>query len=210
MSQEVASADILFGAIILLGCLACALLAGRFLSTWKNRRFATAWAPLVPLINGTVHNDNGGAATSWLIGTYQGKHVKARIIPGRNRHIEGNDRYNYFDVALLDVPGQQNWRIVYQTALLGLGHTGWDIKTEDQSLRVRLEEMDIMAELARLGTPTIEYSAREHTLLYSEDITPRWVPVPERFQEVLEILLRLATERITQAQKGSHNDEPNF
>jgi hypothetical protein len=99
---------------------------------------------------------------------------------------------------LLDIPGQQNWRIVYQTALLGLDHTGWDIKTEDQILRVRLEEMGIMAELARLGTPTIEYSAQRHTLLYSEDIKPRWVPTPERFQEALEMLLRLAAERITQ------------
>jgi hypothetical protein len=198
MNPEVSPSDILFGASILIIFLVCAFGVGRLLSAWKNRRFTAAWASLVPLINGTVHHDGGGAATSWLTGTYRGKRVKATIMPGRNRYTEGGGRYNYFDVALLDIPGQQNWRIVYQTALLGLGHTGWDIKTEDQILRVRLEEMGIMAELARLGTPTIEYSAQRHTLLYSEDITPRWVPTPERFQEALEMLLRFAAERITQ------------
>lgn len=198
MNQEVSPQDILFGVIVLIIFIVCAYFAGRLMSAWKNRRFATAWAPLVPLINGTVHNDGGGAATSWLTGTYQGKQVKASIMPGRNRHIEGGDRYNYFDVALLDVPGQHNWRINYQTALLGLGNTGWDIKTDDQTLRVRLHESGIIADLARLGTPTIEYTARGRTLLYSEDITPRWVPTPERFQAVLEILLRLAAEQVTQ------------
>lgn len=192
MSQEVPAGDILFGAIVLVGFLICAYVIGRFLSNWKNRRFNAAWVPLVPLINGTVHHDGGGADTSWLAGTYRGKQVRASMTPDRNLYREGSDRYNYFDIALRDVAGQQNWHIAYRTAILGMGTTGWHIEAEDEGLNGRLQAANIAAELARLGTPTVTYTARDHTLLYSDDITPRWAPTPERFQEILELLLRVS------------------
>jgi hypothetical protein len=194
MSQEVATGDIVFGAIILVGLLICALMVGRFISGIKNKRFARAWAPLMPLINGKASYDGGGAATSWLTGTYCGKQVQATMIPDRNLYTEqSGSRYNYFDVALLDIDGQRDWQISYKTAVLGMGHTGWHLVPEDTLFEARLQNANIMAVLTQLGNPTIEYSARGRRLRYSADVTPRWVPTPEKFQAALEILLQLAT-----------------
>jgi hypothetical protein len=194
MSQEVATGDIVFGAIILVVLLICALVVGRFISGIKNKRFAKAWAPLVPLINGKVSYDGGGAATSWLSGTYRGKRVQASMIPNRNLYTEeSGSRYNYFDVALVDIPGQQDWQISYKTAVLGIGRTGWQMVPDAPIFEARLQDANIMATLAHLGNPTIEYSARGRRLRYSADVTPRWAPPPEKFQAVLEILLQLAT-----------------
>ncbi len=193
MNQEVPVSDIVFGGIVLVIFLVSALVIGRFLSAAKNRRFAAAWAPLIPFItNGTIHTDGSGATTSWLTGTIQGRQVQASMIPKRNRYTEASDSYNYFDVALLAVPGQQDWRIVYQTAALGIGHTGWHISIKDPMLAARLHESGIMATLAHLGSPTIEYTVRGGKLLYSEDVTPRWVPTPERFQTTLALLRQIA------------------
>lgn len=194
MSQEVPMGDILFGVAVLVVFLIVALVVGRFLSAFKNRRFTQAWSPLVPVINGKIVHDGGGAATSWLTGNYGGKSVQASMIPDRNLYQEeGGSRYNYFDVALVDLPGKQNWRIEYKTPVMGLGANGWQIKAEDSNLDLRLQQSGVVDMLARFGTPTIEYMARTRTLRYSEDITPRWVPTPERFQEELEVLLLLAT-----------------
>ena len=43
-----------------------------------------------------------------------------------------------------------------------------------------------------MGPEEIRYQARTKTLLFSEDVTPQWIPTPARFQEELELLLRLA------------------
>lgn len=191
-SQEVPAGDILLGAMILVGFLIGVYVVGRFLNNWKNRRFNVAWAPLIPLINGTVQNDGGGAATSWLTGTYRGKQVQASMVPDRNLYQEGNGRYNYFDTALRGVAGQQNWQIIYRTPVLGIGTSGWCIEGEDEALNSRLQAANIITEIAHLGNPTIAYTARDHTLRYSDDITPLWAPSSERFQAILELLLRLA------------------
>jgi hypothetical protein len=50
----------------------------------------------------------------------------------------------------------------------------------------------VINEIARMGPEEVRYQARAKTLLYSEDVTPLWVPAPGRFQEELELLLRLA------------------
>ena len=53
--------------------LAVAFGIGFLVNKVKNAKFARAWAPLRPVIEGSaVVEDGGGAATSWLTGTYQG------------------------------------------------------------------------------------------------------------------------------------------
>ena len=64
--------DMLFGAIGLVIFLVVVFIAGYFLYKFKNARLTTAWGPLVGLVNGEVVGDGGGAASSWLSGTYQG------------------------------------------------------------------------------------------------------------------------------------------
>lgn len=94
-------------------------------------------------------------------------------IPGR-----AAPRYNYFEIALLEVPGRQNWSIEYKTPILGFGQTGWQIDTDDAALRDRLLVYGVIDEIARMRPEEISYQARAKTLLFSEDVTPRWVPTP--------------------------------
>ncbi|MCB0165964.1 MAG: hypothetical protein KDI79_17150 [Anaerolineae bacterium] len=191
MSQD--TWDMIVGAAILIPFLILVFAAGLVLNKFKNGRFVKAWAPLAPIINGTVTNDGGGAATSWLTGTYRRRKVRASMAPGRNRYSgESGHTYNYFDIEIQDVSGRQDWSVVYKTSLPGFGQTGWGVETKDKSLEESLRGAGVVDMVARLGGPTVEYKVKQGTLLYSEDVTPRWVPTPERFQEELELLLRLA------------------
>lgn len=193
MNQEVPPGDMLFGTFVLVIFLAFVFGFGFLLYRFKNRRFTQAWAPIVPLLNGKVTGDGGGGATSWLSGTYRGQPVRAAMIPNRNRYSgESGPRYNYFEIALLEVPGRQDWSIEHKTPVLGFGQTGWQIDTDDAALRDRLNASGVIDEIARMGPEEIRYQARAKTLLYSEDVTPLWVPAPERFLEELELLMRLA------------------
>jgi hypothetical protein len=193
MNQEVPPGDMLFGSFVLVIFLVFVFGFGFLLNRFKNRRFTQAWRPLVPLINGKIIEDGGGAATSWLSGTYRGQLVRAAMVPNRNRYSgESGHRYNHFEIALLEVPGRQDWRIEYKTPILGFGKTGWQIETDDAALRDRLLASGVIDEIARMGPEEIRYQARAKTLLFSEDVTPLWVPASARFQEELELLLRVA------------------
>jgi hypothetical protein len=168
MNREVPASDMLLGSVLLAAFLACVLGAGWLLSRWKNSRYEKAWRPLIPVIDGVVSGDGGGAATSWLTGTYKGRRVRASMVPGRNRHREESGiRYNYFDVALLDVGAGRDWRME---------------EGEGQAEGLR----------AKLGNPRVEYIARTRSLVLSEDAGAGWIPSPERFREELELLLSLA------------------
>jgi hypothetical protein len=91
MDQE--TKDLLFGAAVLIPFLIAVFAAGFVISRFKNRRFTAAWAPLVPIIGGKVVDDGGGAATSWLTGTFQGRSVHAVMIPNRRDPPGGQGRY---------------------------------------------------------------------------------------------------------------------
>jgi hypothetical protein len=193
MNQEVATGDLIFGAVVLIIFLIIVLVIGRFVSGLENQRFSKAWQPLVPVINGKIIHDGGGAAISWLTGTYKGKAVQASMIPGRNLYQdESGSRYNYFEVKLVDVPGNQDWRIAYKMPLAGLGKEGWQIQSQNLTLQSRLQQAGVLSTLSRFGRPTVEYKAKQKTLTYSEDISPRWVPDQEQFMDELALLLQLA------------------
>ena len=197
MNQEVPPGDMLFGTAVLAVFLVFVFILGKLIYTFKAGRFTRAWAPLVPILQGTVTNDGGGAATSWLTGTYHGKKVQASMVPNRNRYSgESEPRYNHFDVAVLDVPGRQDWEIEHHTAILGFGETGWRIRTDDELLKARLQASGIIETMTRFGCPTVTYRRQARKLEYSEDVTPQWIPTPERFQEELELLLLL--EKVNQ------------
>lgn len=192
MDQDVPPGDMLFGSVVLAIFLVFVFLLGMFISRFKNARFAKAWTPLMPMIDGKPVGDGGGAATSWLTGSYRGRRVVASMVPDRNRYSgESGHRYNYFEVALLDVPGRQDWKIEYQTAILGFGQTGWRVVTQDKALEDRLNASGILATIGNSGAEEVLYSAREKKLIFAEDVTPRWIPTPERFQQELELLLAL-------------------
>ncbi len=190
--------DTVFGCIVLAIFLVFVFALGKVIYEVKNRRFTRAWGPLVALVKGKVTGDAGGGATSWLTGTFRGRRVQATMTPDRNRYSgESGSRYNDFNVALLDVPGREDWALSYETSILGFGQTGWVIRTEDKALESNLNRLGLVALVAPFGSPAIEYSRQSKTLRYSEDAGPVWVPAPERFVAELELLLRLAEVNAT-------------
>ncbi len=176
------SSDMALGSVVLFFFLIFIFALGKVIYTFKNARFTKAWSPLVPIINGTVAGDGGGGSTSWLTGTWQGRRVRAMMIPGRNRYSgESGSRYNDFGIELLDVPGGQDWRIDNSR-----------VEMAEPALRQRLEASGILLVIQAFGTPAVSYSRAQRILSYSEDAGSRWTPTPEHFEAELQLLLRLA------------------
>lgn len=193
MEQEVSTSDIIFGSVVIAIFLIVAYGIGRAHSAWKNRSFSRAWAPLVPIVGGTVTYDRSAAVSSSLYGTYKQHAVLAIMTPQRNRyHFASPDRYNEFEVLLTDVAGVHDWSIYHEKSILGIGRDGWQIRSSDAQLQARLEATCIASTLALLGTPVLQYTADTHTLRFSNDITPNLVLIPRQFNEVLELLIHLA------------------
>src|SRR5689334_22524567 len=105
--------DFWLGVIVLIPFMVGVFTLGWLINRFKNRRFTVAWRPLVPVIGGRVVEDGGGAATSWLTGTFEGRRVYGSMIPDRNQGTESGLKYHYFEAALQDVPGRVDWRVEY-------------------------------------------------------------------------------------------------
>ena len=192
-------ADMLYGAIGLVIFLVVAFIAGYFLYKFKNARLTSAWGPLVGLVNGKVVGDGGGAASSWLSGTYQGRPVVAKLAPDLNQHEDGGSKYNYFDVALTGVPGRHNWAVDYRRSVLGVGQSGWRVETKDGALQAALAAAGVTDLVAPFGQPPqhfhlppVQYSRGEQTLRYRADLSPALAPTPQQFGQMVELLARLA------------------
>lgn len=67
------SSDMAVGSVGLVLFVAFCFAAGKVVASFKSSRFTKAWAPLVPVIQGTVVHVGGGASISWLTGTWQGR-----------------------------------------------------------------------------------------------------------------------------------------
>lgn len=191
--------DTMLGIVSLAVFLVFIFVFGYSISKFKNTRLASAWGPLAGLINGQVTGDGGGAATSWLSGTYRGRPVVAALSPNLNQHDEGGAKYNYFEVALTELPGRHDWSVAYAHRVLGIGQSGWQVKAEDPALAEALRASAIESLVAPFGEtashlmrPTLEYNRRERALRYRTDITPRVAPTPEQFTQLLEMLLSAA------------------
>lgn len=197
MQGDVSTTDIIFGSVVLAGFLGVAYVIGRTMSAVTNRKYARAWAPLVPVVHGTIVYDKGAAASSSLHGEYLGHAVHAHMQPQRNRHYDSStDRYNYFAITLKDVAGQHDWRVYHDTKVFGVGRDGWQIDSDDDVLRARLDASGIAGVLAMLGTPQLKFDKDWHTLEFSNDITPNLVLTPTDFTDVLELLVRLKAAQL--------------
>ena len=195
--------DTLLGAIVLVPFLVFIFVAGYLIYKFKNRRLTAAWGPLVALVNGQVVGDGGGGTSSWLSGAYQGRAVVAKLAPNLNESTtDGTSsgvKYNYFDVALTGMPGQQNWAVDYRRSVLGLGQSGWGVETKDRALQAALEATGVIDLVTPFGQPPphfhlppVQYSRSEQTLRYRADISPAVAPSPERFGQMVGLLAQLA------------------
>lgn len=191
--------DMLLGVIVLVPFLVFIFVAGYFIYKFKNARLASAWGPLVGLVNDvTIAGDGGGGASSWLTGTYRGRPIAAKLAPKLNKHEDGGDHYNYFDVALRQTLGKVDWNVGYNRAILGMGQSGWQVKAKDATLEAALRAAGVAALVAPFGeTPahfigeSLTYSAREQLLRYQTDVTPRVAPTPQEFTAMLDMLFQV-------------------
>lgn len=194
--------DMLFGAIVLVIFLVFIFILGYFIYRFKNARLTNAWGQLIGLVNGQIVGDGGGAATSWLTGTYRNYSVQASINPNRNMYSGeegGGGRYHYFDVALADMPGRQDWSVQFNRSILGTGQTGWRVYAKDAALKAALEVAGVVSLVAPLGQPpylagpTLQYNSRTKSLRYAADNGATWTPTPQQFTALLEMLIKSAT-----------------
>ncbi len=169
--------------------LVLAYAVGVLLSRFKNARFRKAWAPLQPLINGKVVDDGGGAATSWLSGTYRGHQVQARMTPQRNLGETG-PRFNDFAVALAQVKGEQDWTFARRQSPEP-GKSPWLVTANTTAVAQRLERAVIENMLPGLGYPKVTFRQQTGLLEYQVDVTPALVPAPELLARTLEFLVWL-------------------
>ena len=198
--------DLIFGILVTAIFLALVFGAGVLLYKFKNTRFVKAWQPLVPIISGSIHGDGGGAATSWLRGTYKNKAIQASMSPnandsGRSGSVMTGFAYNAFEITMSDVPGKQDWSVTYHMPFVG-GTQEWRILTQDAALHERLQAHGVIDLAASLGYPSgsvvgaglpvLGYNAREGQLRFREDAGPEWLPTPDRFRQELETLMRVA------------------
>lgn len=120
--------------------------------------------------------------------------ISARGATGRTGSATTGFAYNAFEVRMLDVPGTRDWSVTYRQ--------DWEILTQDTALRGRLQAQGVLDLVASLGHPShsvfgaglpvLAYTARERQLHSREDAGPVWIPTPERFQQELETLRRIA------------------
>lgn len=187
--------DTLLGILGLAVFLVVVFVAGYFYYRFQNARLTRAWGTLPGLINGHVSGDGGGAASSWLSGTDRGRPVVAALSPNLNQHDEGGAKYNYFEVALTELPGRHDWSVAYAQRVLGMGQSGWQVKAEDPALAEALRGAAVPSLVAPFGEtpahfmrPTLEYNRRERVLRYRADISPLLAPSPQQFTSLLEML----------------------
>lgn len=197
--------DIIIGVCGLVIFLVVVFVAGYFLYKFKNAQLTKAWGPLVGLVNGKVIGDGGGGATSWMTGTYKGRKVQASMTPDRNMYSSTSGasesvsgRFNYFEVALADIPGKHDWNVDYHRAVFGVGQTGWRAQSKDPDLEASLNAANIVSIISPFGEPpqylsqpAVEYNYREKLLRFREDVGSQRVPTPERFAKELDLLLQL-------------------
>lgn len=177
LQGEPSKDDIVFGSVVLFFFMIFVFAFGYAINRFKNARFARAWRPLQPIIEGKVVEDGGGAATSWLTGRYKSRRVRASMTPDRNRHAgETGSYYNDFDVTLLDVEGAVNWKLPGKKPL------------EQQLLAA-----GAAAVLHGIGEAEAEFDAKQGTLIIVQEMGEGGLPSPEHFIALLEALLRLET-----------------
>jgi hypothetical protein len=145
----------------------------------KHAWYASAWRPLAPIISGTVR-PNGGD-TTWLIGTWKGKPIHARMTP-RARDSDSDTYQSFFAVGVVELDGATNWDCEPATGLT----------STDPEIRRRLHDAGIAERVQAVGSCMVAYDHQARTLFIGQDMHPRWCPRREEFVVLLDLATDLA------------------
>ncbi len=185
--------EIIQGILVLAVFLVVCYVIGKTVARVKNRWFAGVWSPLVPLLDGAqVMGDGGVATTSRLSGRYRGASVHALMTPNVQRnHYAQHDNGNQFDVVIENVPGAEDWSIVWELGLPLVRDASWVVRPSGSPLGDRLVSAGVIAHVEPFGRASTHYRARDQVIEWSGFIEPRVILSPEQFRQLLDALVAL-------------------
>jgi hypothetical protein len=169
---------------------------GKVLNSFKNRGFTRAWQPLVEIINGAVQEDpQGGGASSWLVGQWKGKTIHARMTPNVRSSDSTGDLpgvlQNQFAVGVANQTGRSSWHTDRSFALSpGAGQI--TVSSKDEALAERLRAAGVVTLLEAAQCAVARFEQHSGYLFVEEEVTPLWIPPPERFIVLLDLAVELA------------------
>jgi hypothetical protein len=180
--------------------LVLAYVIGKAATKFENTKVTKAWLPLQPVINGDIENNGSRVftfakeasnAASWLIGSYNGKKILASIYPNKRKYYFNRwDRYNYFSVAILELEGKKDWKIIFKQPA-GKEKSGFSI-IADKELEQRLLNAGVLDLVTTVNNAGVGYYAGSRLLQLSDTVIQSWTPTPEKFKQELELLLKMA------------------
>jgi hypothetical protein len=190
--DDVSTGEIIQGIAVLAVFLVVAYAIGKAGAWFKNRNFTSAWAPLLPVLgDARITSDGGVAVTSRLSGTYRGKNVHALMTPNVSHEYAPSRNGNVFSVAIENVPGAEDWSIVWRVGLPVVGTPSWAVQPADTPLAQRLASAGVVEQIDKFGRSSTHYTVQNQTLEWSAYIEPRMILPPDEFRHVLDALLAL-------------------
>lgn len=192
---ETSREDTIFGAKVLAVFLVFVFALGYTINRLKNWQFRRRWSPLLPMVaDPKITEDGGGAATSWLSGSYRGARMYASMTPQISKYSGDNGGFkaNRFSVALQNVQGKSDWSVKWDEGIPLFRTAGWVVESKDPVLRARLESAGILERILPLGEAALTYSVRDRALVWAADIEPEIILPPERFRRTLDTLMEIA------------------
>jgi hypothetical protein len=190
--DDMSTGEIIQGIAVLAVFLAVAYAIGKTGAWFKNRNFTSTWAPLLPVLgDARISSDGGVAVTSRLSGTYRGANVHALTTPNVAHKYAPSRNGNVFSVAIENVPGAEDWSIVWSVGLPVVGTSSWVVQPTDTPLAQRLASAGVVAQIEKFGRSSTHYRVRDQTLEWNAYIEPRLILPPDEFRHVLDAMLAL-------------------
>ena len=190
--DDVSTGEIIQGIAVIAVFLVVAYAIGKTGAWFKNRKFTSTWTPLLPVLgDARISSDGGVAVTSRLSGTYGGANVHALMTPNVAHKYAPSRNGNVFSVAIENVPGAEDWSIVWRVGLPVVGTLTWVVQPTETPLAQRLESAGAVEQIEKFGRSSTHYTVRNQTLEWSAYIEPRMILPPDEFRHVLDALLAL-------------------
>lgn len=196
--------DYWFGVIVLAIFVPLCMVAGYLIVRFKNWRLSLYWPPLLPLFTevSLASGAGGRGAGGILRGMHRGRRFEASIATGVTADMSGDDRFNQFTLALLEVPGGHDWCVVQRPGgLLGLGKAQWHVESGAPALADALRAAGVMEAAFALGGedytvaqtgPVLAYNHKSAQLVLRRDTGKAYTPAPDTLRNDMAALLHWA------------------
>lgn len=185
------TSDIVLGVVIFAILVPILYVVGRTAARIGDVWTARILAPLAPAVEGIVEQTR-------IRGRYKGHAVMVFFSPEQN--VGSGDsatRINAFYIEVINLAGQQDWRIKFQVSgLLGQGPKELIIHAPDEALGDRLYQSGVLTAVDRVSAPTssyvtVQYEAQWQRLTYTDDVSPEKIPSLQHYTRQLELVAHL-------------------